>query len=141
MPLILLGHGGGQHKAAPGIVSHARGFAAAGFAVVAIDAPNHGDRPKDEEFGRIAAGMRAGLAAGESPGALVAGMHSYLARQAVADWRAVLTAVQCLDQLGVGPAGYLRDVDGLRARHPADRRGASDPCRGAGLVQFSVCWN
>lgn len=87
-------------------MSHARGFAAAGFAVVAIDAPNHGDRPKDEEFGRIAAGMRAGLAAGESPGALVAGMHSYLARQAVADWRAVLTAVQCLDQVGVGPAGY-----------------------------------
>ncbi|MER6815726.1 dienelactone hydrolase family protein [Spirillospora sp. NPDC000708] len=105
-PLILLGHGGGQHKAATGIVSHARRYAAEGFAVVAIDAPNHGDRPKDEEFGRIAAGMRAGMAAGEDPGALVAGMHSHLAGRAVADWQAVLSAVQRLDQVGVGPVGY-----------------------------------
>ena len=106
LPLILLGHGGGQHKTAPGVVSRARCFAAAGFAVVAIDAPNHGDRPQDEEFGRIAAGMRAGMAAGENPGALVAGMHGYLAGQAVADWQAVLTAVQCLGQVGAGPVGY-----------------------------------
>lgn len=105
-PLILLGHGGGQHKTAPGTVARARRFAAAGFAVAAIDAPCHGDRPQDEEFVRVAAEMRAGLAAGEHPGALVAGMHSYLAGQAVADWQAVLTAVQCLDQVGAGPAGY-----------------------------------
>ncbi|MFJ9714191.1 dienelactone hydrolase family protein [Streptomyces sp. NPDC101234] len=105
-PLILLGHGGRQHKAAPGNVARARCYAAEGFAVVAIDAPHHGDRPQDEEFGRIAAGMRAGMAAGENPGALVAGMHSHLAPQAVADWQAVLTAVQRLDQVGVGPVGY-----------------------------------
>jgi dienelactone hydrolase len=105
-PLILLGHGGGQHKTAPGTVSRARRYAAGGFAVVAIDAPNHGDRPKDEEFGQIAARLRAGMAAGENPGALVAGMHSYLAGQAVADWQAVLTAVQRLDKVGAGPVGY-----------------------------------
>ncbi|OZM75090.1 alpha/beta hydrolase [Amycolatopsis antarctica] len=105
-PLILLGHGGGQHKMAPGTVSHARRYAAEGFAVVAIDAPNHGDRPKSEEFGRIAAEMRTGIAAGENPGAQVAGMHRYLAGRAVADWQAVLTAVQCLDQVGAGPVGY-----------------------------------
>jgi dienelactone hydrolase len=105
-PLILLGHGGGQHKTAPGTVSRARRYAAEGFAVVAIDAPSHGDRPKDEEFGRIAAGMRAGLAAGGNPGVLVAGMHSHLAGRAVADWQTVLTAVQRLDQVGLGPVGY-----------------------------------
>lgn len=105
-PLILLGHGGGQHKTAPGTMSRARRYAAEGLAVVAIDAPNHGDRPKDEEFGRIVAEMRAGMAAGEHPGALVPGMHSYLAGQAVTDWQAVLTAVQGLDQVGVGPVGY-----------------------------------
>ncbi|GGN36299.1 dienelactone hydrolase family protein [Streptomyces fuscichromogenes] len=105
-PLILLGHGGGQHKTAPGNVSRARRYAAGGFAVVAIDAPHHGDRPQDDEFGRIAAGLRAGLAAGEDPGALVAGMHGCLAPRAVADWQAVLTAVQRLDQVGVGPVGY-----------------------------------
>ncbi|MGR6923609.1 dienelactone hydrolase family protein [[Actinomadura] parvosata] len=105
-PLILLGHGGGQHKTAPGNVSRARRYAAAGFAVVAIDAPAHGDRPKDEGFDRIVAEMRAGMAAGENPGALVAGMHSHLAGQAVADWQAVLTAVQRLAQVGAGPVGY-----------------------------------
>lgn len=66
-PLILLGHGGGQHKTAPGTLSRARRYAAEGFAVIAIDAPNHGDRPRDEEFDRIAAQMRAGVAAGEDP--------------------------------------------------------------------------
>lgn len=105
-PVILLGHGGGLHKTASGTVSRARRFAAEGFAVVAIDAPGHGDRPKDEEFGRIAAGVRTGMAAGDNPGALVAGMHSYLAGQTVADWQAVLTAVQQLDQVGVSPVGY-----------------------------------
>jgi hypothetical protein len=50
--------------------------------------------------------MRAGMATGGSPGALVANMHGYLAGQAVADWQAVLTAVQRLDQIGVGPVGY-----------------------------------
>ncbi|MEV4567879.1 alpha/beta hydrolase [Nonomuraea sp. NPDC049419] len=101
-PLILLGHGGGRHKTAPGVVARARRYAAAGFAVVAIDAPNHGDRPKDEEFGRIVAGLRGG----GDPGALVAAMHAHLAGQAVAEWRAVLTAVQRLDEVGDGLAGY-----------------------------------
>jgi alpha-beta hydrolase superfamily lysophospholipase len=43
-PLILLGHGGGQHKTASNTASRARRYAAGGFAALAIDAPNHGDR-------------------------------------------------------------------------------------------------
>ncbi|MGW2840956.1 dienelactone hydrolase family protein [Streptomyces sp. NPDC001493] len=156
-PLILLGHGGGQHKTAPGIVFRARRYAAAGFAVVAIDAPNHGDRPKDEEFGRIVADMRAGMAAGENPGALVAGMHSHLAPQAVADWQAVLTAVQRLDHVGVGPVGYCGMSMGcglgipLIAAEPRIRaavlgllgvRGlAEDAGRITAPVQFLVQWD
>src|SRR5438046_9995666 len=63
-PLIVMGHGGGQHKQAPGMVSRARRFATAGgFAVVAVDAPNHGDRPRDEQFARIAAEHPARMAA------------------------------------------------------------------------------
>lgn len=50
--------------------------------------------------------MRAGMGAGENPGELAAGMHSHPAGRAVTDWqagrRAVLTAVQRLDQVGVG---------------------------------------
>src|SRR5450432_2401468 len=59
-PLILMGHGGGQHKKAPGIVARARRFVAErGFAVAAVDVPGHGDRPKEEEYDRIAAGNQA----------------------------------------------------------------------------------
>ncbi|MER6569188.1 dienelactone hydrolase family protein [Streptomyces sp. NPDC001093] len=156
-PLILLGHGGGQHKTAPHTVSRARRYAAGGFAVVAIDAPHHGDRPKGEEFGRIAADMRAGMAAGKAPGALVAGMHSYLAPQAVADWRAVLTAVQRLDQVGAGPVGYCGMSMGcglgipLIAAEPRIRAAvlgllgahglAEDAARITVPVQFLVQWD
>jgi dienelactone hydrolase len=106
-PLILMGHGGGQHKKAPGIAARARRFAAeGGFAVVAVDAPNHGDRPKDEEFVRVATENRARMAAGEDPAALVAALHDLLAGQAVAEWQAVITAAQALDRVGAGPAGY-----------------------------------
>lgn len=106
-PLILMGHGGGQHKKAPGITARAPRFAAeGGFAVAAIDAPNHGDRPKDEKFTRAAIDMRARLASGEDPATAITGMHELLARQAVADWRAVITAVQELDQVGARSVGY-----------------------------------
>jgi dipeptidyl aminopeptidase/acylaminoacyl peptidase len=38
-PLILLGHGGGQHKTAPSAVSRARRYAAEGFAIVGHRSP------------------------------------------------------------------------------------------------------
>jgi NTE family protein len=45
-PLLLIGHGGGQHKYAPGLVSRAsRAVPGDGFTVAAIDAPGHGGRP------------------------------------------------------------------------------------------------
>ncbi|MGW1910794.1 dienelactone hydrolase family protein [Streptomyces sp. NPDC002076] len=156
-PLILLGHGGRQHKTAPNTVTRARRYAAEGFAVVAIDAPNHGDRPQDEEFGRIAAHLRAGMAAGEDPGALVATMHSHLAGQAVADWQAVLTAVQSLDHVGAGPVGYCGMSMGcglgipLIAAEPRIRAAvlgllgvhglAEDAARITVPVQFLVQWD
>ena len=94
-PLILMGHGGGQHKKAPGIVARACRFVAeCGFAVAAVDAPGHGDRPKDEEYDRIATGNQARVAAGEELAPLLAGFHALVARQTVPEWRAVLDAVQ-----------------------------------------------
>jgi|SRR5579875_586765 len=106
-PLILMGHGGGQHKKAPGIVARARRFVAgAGFAVVAVDAPNHGDRPADEEFSRIAAGNRARMRSGEEVAPLIAALHALVVRQTVPEWRTVLDAVQGLGHVGAGPAGY-----------------------------------
>jgi dienelactone hydrolase len=105
--LILMGHGGGQHKKTPGIAGRARRFAAdGGYAVAAIDVPHHGDRPRTERFDRLVADMRAGITAGDDPAPAVAAMHDHLAGQTVADWQAVLTAVQQLDHVGAGPAGY-----------------------------------
>jgi dienelactone hydrolase len=106
-PLILMGHGGGQHKKAPGILARARRFAAeGGFAVAAIDVPNHGERPTGEEFDRIAAEYRARMAAGADTAALDTAMYTLVVGQAVAEWQAVLTAVQQLGHIGGGPVGY-----------------------------------
>jgi hypothetical protein len=89
-PLILMGHGGGQHKQAPGIVARARRFVAeCGFAVAAVDVPGHGDRPKDEEYDQIATQNRARVAAGEELAPLIASFQALVARQTVPEWRAV----------------------------------------------------
>lgn len=106
-PLIVMGHGGGQHKQAPSIVDHARRLVTeCGFAVVAVDAPSHGDRPDDAEFTRIATEYQARLDTGEELGPLIASFQRLVARQIVPEWQAVLDAVQGLSQVGAGPAGY-----------------------------------
>jgi dienelactone hydrolase len=106
-PLIVMGHGGGQHKKAPGIVERARRFAAeGGFAVVAVDAPSHGDRPDHEEFTRIATEYEARLDAGEGLAPLIASFQALVVRQIVPEWQAVLDAVQKLGHVGTGPVGY-----------------------------------
>ncbi|MFI1565362.1 dienelactone hydrolase family protein [Streptomyces sp. NPDC020490] len=106
-PLIAMGHGGGQHKKAPDIVDRARRFVAeCGFAVVAVDAPAHGDRPEHEEFIRIATEYEARLAAGAELAPLIAGFQALVVGQIVPEWRTVLDAVQKLSHVGTGPVGY-----------------------------------
>lgn len=99
-PLVLLGHGGGQHKKAPGVVAR-------GFAVAAIDAPAHGDRPRTEQDQRFAAGIRERMAAGEPVGPEIARHNAGLATRAVPEWQATLDALQELDCIGAGgPVGF-----------------------------------
>ena len=106
-PLIVMGHGGGQHKKAPGLVTLARRFVAeCGFAVVAADVPGHGDRPGDERYSRIAAENQARVEAGEELAPLIAGFQALVARQTVPEWRTVLDAVRQLGGVGAGPVGY-----------------------------------
>ncbi|MCF1596666.1 dienelactone hydrolase family protein [Streptomyces muensis] len=106
-PLILMGHGGGQNKKAPGVVEHARRFVAeCGFAVVAVDAPSHGDRPEHEEFTRIATEYETRLDSGEERAPLIAGFQALVVRQIVPEWQRVLDAVQKLSHVGMGPVGY-----------------------------------
>ncbi|MEU9999231.1 alpha/beta hydrolase [Streptomyces sp. NPDC050848] len=106
-PLVVVGHGGGQHKKAPGVLVRALRFVGeCGFAVVAVDVPAHGDRPKVEEFDRIVAENQARVEAGEELAPLIAGFQALVARRTVPEWRAVIDAVQAVDEVGAGPVGY-----------------------------------
>jgi dienelactone hydrolase len=106
-PLIVMGHGGGEHKKAPGIEDRARRFVAeCGFAVMAVDAPSHGGRPEDERYARIVADNRARIAAGEEMYPLIASFQALVADQTVPEWQAVLDAVQELGHVGPGAVGY-----------------------------------
>ena len=106
-PLIVMGHGGGQHKKAPGVLEPARRYVAErGYAVVAVDVPGHGDRPVHEEYDRIATENHARIEAGEAMAPLIAGFQALVARQTVPEWQTVLDAVQRLDHVGAGPVGY-----------------------------------
>ncbi|SRR5581483_8512097 len=106
-PLILLGHGGGRHKKAPGVLAPARRFVTeCGFAAACIDVPNHGDRPEDGKYSRIAAENAARIEAGADPAPLIASFQALAARQTVPEWQSVLDALQKLDHVGPGPVGY-----------------------------------
>ncbi|WP_327087391.1 alpha/beta hydrolase [Nonomuraea sp. NBC_01738] len=106
VPLVLLGHGGGQDKLAPGVVGRALRFVAdCGFAVVAIDAPGHGGRERTEEDERLIAALRERVVAGLPAEEQVNRFHTALAARAVPEWRATLDAVR--GEAGVGgPVGY-----------------------------------
>jgi alpha-beta hydrolase superfamily lysophospholipase len=105
--LVLLCHGGGQHKRAPGLLARAHRYVTArGFAVAAIDAPGHGDRPRTEQEGRLVAGMRRRMAAGEPVHEHVARFNGELATRAVPEWQRTLDALQDDDRVGAGgPVG------------------------------------
>jgi pimeloyl-ACP methyl ester carboxylesterase len=104
-PLILLAHGGGQHKAAPGVVARARRFVTdLGATAVAIDAPGHGDRPEDPELAAQAAELRVRMAAGETVTSLLTATNRR-GEVAAGEWRAVLDALAG-SGLGIGPVGF-----------------------------------
>jgi pimeloyl-ACP methyl ester carboxylesterase len=107
-PLVLMGHGGSQHKKVNTLAARARRYAKAmGYAVAAIDAPGHGARVSPEEAARFAAEIQARIAAGKGLGGDAAKAMTQRAIQAVPEWKAALDAVQSLDFVGAdGPVGY-----------------------------------
>jgi hypothetical protein len=105
-PLVLLGHGGGQHKKAPGVLARARRYVTAcGFAAAAIDAPGHGDRPATEQDELHVAAIRQRVAAGEPAGPQIARYNSALSARAVPEWREILDALQDAGH-AAGPVGF-----------------------------------
>ncbi len=110
-PLVLMGHGGSQHKKTPGIVARAHQYAThLGYATLAIDAPGHGDRISREEAAALAQNVGARVR-GQAP-ALIADPErlrqmTERSRAAVPEWNAALAAVQGLDFVGRSkPVGY-----------------------------------
>jgi hypothetical protein len=92
-----MGHGGGLHKRAPRLVERARkAVTRDGMAVVAIDAPGHGARPRSDKDQRWIDVMIAARAAGEAIAGIVAEFNASLAERAVPEWRAVIDALLAL---------------------------------------------
>jgi dienelactone hydrolase len=107
-PLVLMGHNGGMHKRAPGILAGAHHYVTGyGFTVAAIDAPGHGDRPRNAKDEQRVAALRRAQAAGEPVGPVVADYNASLAERAVPEWQATLDALQALPEIGAeAPVGY-----------------------------------
>ncbi|MGK4584214.1 alpha/beta hydrolase [Kitasatospora sp. HPMI-4] len=107
-PLVLMGHGGGQHKKHPAMAGRARLLTGCGFHVAVIDAPGHGDRPRTEHDEQDIAELRKAQAAGEPEGPIVVRYNARLAEVAVPEWQATLDALQELPEIGTdGPVGYV----------------------------------
>jgi alpha-beta hydrolase superfamily lysophospholipase len=105
-PLVLLGHGGGNHKKSPAMSGRAQLLVAQGFSAVAIDAPGHGDRPLTEYDEQERAVMTAAMAAGEPVGPIVTRYNADIARRAVPEWQTVLDGLLALPDIA-GPVGYF----------------------------------
>ncbi|GAA2716250.1 MULTISPECIES: alpha/beta hydrolase [Streptomyces] len=107
-PLVLMGHGGGNHKKHPAMAGRARLLVTGcGFHVACIDAPGHGDRPRTAHDEEEIAALYAARAAGEPEGPIVVRYNAHLAELAVPEWRATLDALQELAEIGTdGPVGY-----------------------------------
>jgi dienelactone hydrolase len=109
VPLVLMGHGGGQHRKAPAMSGRARLIVkGCGFHVATIDAPGHGGRPLTPYDEQEIARMQETMAAGDPVGEIVVRYNLHLAKQAVPEWQTTLDALQQLPEIGTGgPVGYL----------------------------------
>jgi dienelactone hydrolase len=130
-PLVLMGHPGGLHKKAQGLVARARRLVlTCGFSVAAIDAPGHGDRPRSAEDERWVDAMQQARAAGDPLGPIVSAFNGSIAERAVPEWRTVLDALQGLPEIDADrPVGYsgmtLATEIGMRLAAADPRIGAA----------------
>jgi dienelactone hydrolase len=106
-PLVLIGHPGGMHKKAPGVVARASYYIATlGYHVAAIDAPGHGDRPRSASDAEWVEKIGVARRAGEPLGAIVSEFNADLAARAVPEWIAALDELVALPEIEDGPVGF-----------------------------------
>ncbi len=108
IPTVCIGHGGFQHKLHSNVPALARQLVRnLGIGVVALDAPGHGDRladPESAERARKAAARSAAEGRGLDPKVLAAMAERAVTH--VAEWRALLDAIQTDDRWRDGPFGW-----------------------------------
>ena len=112
-PTVLIGHGGTQHKRVPNVLALARQLVRhIGVGVVALDAPEHGERITDQGAaenarrglaGRIASG-RSGTPAPMDPERMKA-MAERVPKH-VTEWRALIDDLQTNERYAAGPFGW-----------------------------------
>jgi dienelactone hydrolase len=107
-PLVLMGHGGTQHKKVETLLGRARRYVRhLGYAVAAIDAPGHGDRITAEEQAERSAAIQRRIAERRPADPELMREMTARAVKAVPEWQATLDALQKLDMIGAdGPVGY-----------------------------------
>lgn len=108
-PLILAGHPGGMDKMAPPHVARAHSSVSTyGFHVATIDAPGHGDRPRNAQDERLISEFRLARETGSSEfGRILADYCASVAERAVPEWQATIDALQALPEIGAdAPIGY-----------------------------------
>lgn len=107
-PLILMGHGGTQHKRVDTLLARARAYVRhQRWAVAAMDAPGHGDRTTKEAAEAARASLQARMAS-RTQGIDPERMRQMAAQaaRAVPEWKATLDALRGLPDVGEGPVGY-----------------------------------
>jgi dienelactone hydrolase len=108
-PLVLMGHGGSQHKRTDTMIARAHRYVSTyGYAVAAIDAHDHGDRVTPERADDLEASIRDRIAEGRRLGREVVAAMNARATRAVPEWQAALDHLRTLDEGGTEhPVGYF----------------------------------
>jgi dienelactone hydrolase len=109
-PTVCIGHGGFQHKRIDNVLELARQLVAhLGVGVVALDAPEHGDRITDPDGAARALAAVSGGDPAERRRYLGARARAAMAERAeghVAEWRALLDHLQTDPRWAAGPFGW-----------------------------------
>jgi hypothetical protein len=107
-PLLLMGHPGGLHKRAQGLVARARqAVLRDGFHVASIDSPGHGERARSHRDQQWVNALLRARDQGEPLAPIITPFNVSLAERAVPEWQLTIDALQSLPEIGdAAPIGY-----------------------------------